>query len=141
MSEPRKLDEMSVLDYRSLEEVPLSTDNDEENAQDALHTIAPSGESLESNAFYEQGNKFGGQTERGTIDSEVDDLDGDPIPREGFQEILESDLEDGLPGDDIHSPEMSDMNLPGEIDIESLDESSLDETDLPADARLDPLED
>lgn len=41
----------------------------------------------------------------------------------------------------LASPELSDLNVPGEIDIEELDEHALDDTDLPADARLDPLED
>ena len=41
----------------------------------------------------------------------------------------------------LTSPEMTDNNVPGEIDIEELDEHALDNTDLPDDARLDPLED
>jgi hypothetical protein len=137
MSEPRKLDQVSQGDFRDLEEAPLDNTGDE---ADTLHQIAPSGESLESNTFYEQGNKFGGQTQRGTLDT-LEDVTTDEAsePRAGFEEILETDL--SAEENDIHSPENSDMNLPGELDIEDLDEDALDNTDLPEDARLDPLED
>ena len=138
MAENKKLEQISTDDFRDLEAAPL--DNPEHSETDSLHQIAPSGESLESNTFYEQGNKFGGQTQRGSLDTLEDELSDDAAaPRRGYQEILETDME--AESDDIHSPEHSDMNLPGEIDIEDLDEHALDNTDLPADARLDPLED
>ena len=55
-------------------------------------------------------------------------------------EIPMSDLPDAPREEFIHSPELSDSNVPGEIDIEDLDEDSVTES-LPPDARLDPLED
>ena len=54
-------------------------------------------------------------------------------------EIPISDIE--TEPEDLATPEMGDHNVPGEVDIEELDEHALDDTDLPADARLDPLED
>lgn len=63
-----------------------------------------------------------------------------------FEDVVAHDLEIPITDMDtepeqLTSPEMSDLNVPGEIDIEELDEHALDDTDLPADARLDPLED
>lgn len=56
------------------------------------------------------------------------------------REIPMSDLPDAPREDFIHSPELSDLNVPGEIDIEDLDEDSVTES-LPPDARLNPIED
>lgn len=89
------------------------------------------------------------------LDDEIEDEDGDDLDlmldeddlnatdsdfsaAGGIREIPMSDLNLGSGG--LASPEMSDLNVPGEIDIEELDEHALDLTDLPADARLDPLE-
>lgn len=56
------------------------------------------------------------------------------------REIPMTDLP-GAPRENfIHSPDTADMNVPGEIDIEDLDEDSVLDA-LPPDARLDPLED
>lgn len=54
------------------------------------------------------------------------------------QEIPITDLPDASREEIIRSPEMSDMNVPGEVDIEVLDEDAVRE-ELPPDARLDPL--
>lgn len=67
-------------------------------------------------------------------DGEFNEENGNP---QGI-EIPMSDIE--LEPDVLSAPEMSDLNVPGEIDIEELDEHALDNTDLPADARLDPIE-
>lgn len=64
----------------------------------------------------------------------------DAIPRPPAEEIPMSDLR-GPGTSRIHSGEMDDLSSPGEVDIEDLDEDALDDTDLPPDARLDPLED
>lgn len=56
------------------------------------------------------------------------------------REIPISDLPDAPREDFIHSPELSDLNTPGEIDIEDLDEEAVSDS-LPPDARLDRLED
>ncbi len=52
-------------------------------------------------------------------------------------EVPMSDLEYQTP--ELHSPVMSDMNAPGEIDMEELNEETVREA-LPPDARLDPIE-
>lgn len=56
------------------------------------------------------------------------------------REIPMSDLEEAPTPDLIHTPEMSDLNTPGDVDIEDLDEDALGDA-LPPEARLDPLED
>jgi hypothetical protein len=72
----------------------------------------------------------------GNVVGEDDNLDEDGNGRE----IPMTDWE-GAPHDDvITSPEMADMNAPGEVDIEALDEDAANDA-LPPDARLDPLED
>jgi hypothetical protein len=74
------------------------------------------------------------------LEEDLNAADGefDDVPPNGIVEIPMSDI--GGPAGDLAAPEMSDLNVPGEIDIEELDEHALDNTDLPADARLDPLE-
>ena len=75
------------------------------------------------------------------IDEDLNATDGDfrdENSEVGIREIPMSDLETE-PGR-LSSPEMADLSSPGEVDIEELDEHALDLTDLPADARLDPLE-
>ena len=69
----------------------------------------------------------------GEISDDEDDTDN-------RREIPMSDLPDAPRENYIHSPELADMNVPGEIDIEDLDEDAVMEA-LPPDARLDPLED
>lgn len=56
------------------------------------------------------------------------------------REIPMTDLPGAPREDAIHAPEMSDLNVPGEIDIEDIDEEAIEDA-LPPDARLDPLED
>ncbi|MDQ3814954.1 MAG: hypothetical protein M3347_13500 [Armatimonadota bacterium] len=73
-----------------------------------------------------------------------DDLNGhdrdfnDNAPPSEIQEIPIADL--APIRDELESPELADLNVPGEIDIEELDDDALDNTDLPPDARLDPIE-
>lgn len=73
-------------------------------------------------------------------DLEDENLDGD-LPSNP-REITMTDLNDGLDLEDesVRTPEMSDFNVPGEVDIEELNDDALDDTDLPLDARLDPIE-
>lgn len=68
---------------------------------------------------------------------EVGEDDADEYSR---REIPLTDLPDAPREDFIHSSELSDMNTPGEVDIEDLDEDAVTDA-LPPDARLDPLED
>lgn len=69
------------------------------------------------------------------------DLDSDLDEADAPREITMTDLEAQMPGSSfITSAELSDLNTPGDVDIEDLDYDDLDDTDLPPDARLDPLE-
>jgi hypothetical protein len=66
--------------------------------------------------------------------------DFDPeAPDRPVEEIPLSDLQDDPSEGLLHSPDMSDMNVPGAIDIEDLSDDALDDI-LPPDARLDRLE-
>ena len=68
---------------------------------------------------------------------EVESDDADEYSR---REIPMTDLPNASRENYIHSSDLSDSNVPGEIDIEDLDEDAISEA-LPPDARLDPLED
>lgn len=69
------------------------------------------------------------------------DLNASDVDFELAGEIHEIPMSDAFGFDcGLSSPELGDSNLPGAIDIEELDEHALDFTSLPADARLDPLE-
>ncbi|HEX8550667.1 MAG TPA: hypothetical protein VF681_03840 [Abditibacteriaceae bacterium] len=140
----RSIENMSAQDFRHLQEAPLSSDG-ESNGNDYPHL--PTGQAIEANTLAEQSNTAGGQIQGGAdlgIGDEGNAAFNDEISGEGFQEVLESDMDesftDGGPSDGIHSPEMSDMNNPGEIDIDGLDEDAVMDL-LPPDARLDPIED
>jgi hypothetical protein len=54
------------------------------------------------------------------------------------REINMTDLFNESDQEGLHSPVMSDLSAPGEVDIEELDEDAL--ADTPRDALLDPLE-
>jgi hypothetical protein len=144
MQEHRHLDDISTEDFRNLEEAPLVTTHNTPAPDEA--PLTPAGEAVSYQTTEDQINKFGGQLQEGVSGASPStdmwnetSADEDLAPGE-WMEILESDL-DEMPGDNaIHSPEMADMNVPGEIDIEDLGEDDLDGTNLPADARLDPLE-
>jgi len=134
----RSLEKMSEREFRALQEAPLAMNNAKNDGMRSL-PLEPGGESLEPNTLGNLTNSAGGQTS----ETSPDDLSDEDIPENGFVEILESDMDedftDGGRSAAIHSSEMSDMNSPGEIDIEDLDEQALDEV-LPVDARLDPIQ-
>ena len=144
MEEHKHLDDISTEDFRNLQEAPLATTENTPAPDDA--PLAPTGESVDYQVTQDQNNKFGGQVQEGVWGASPSTdtwsetaADEDVAPGE-WMEILESDLDD-MPGNtSIHSPELADMNVPGEIDIEDLGEDDLDGTDLPEDARLDRLE-
>ncbi|HEX9998809.1 MAG TPA: hypothetical protein VGB45_16865 [Abditibacterium sp.] len=72
-----------------------------------------------------------------------DDLENDFDADDSIEESREITMTDLLADEDgagLHSPEMSDLVAPGEIDIEELDEDALSRTNIPRDALLDPLE-
>jgi hypothetical protein len=144
MEEHRHLDDISTEEFRNLQEAPLTATDNTPPPDDA--PIVPTGESIDYQATADQNNKFGGQVQEGILgaspstDIWSETAADEDVPPGEWVEILESDLDD-MPGDNaIHSPEMADMNVPGEIDIEDLGEDDLDGTDLPEDARLDRLE-
>jgi len=97
---------------------------------------------------------FGDDALQQSIDDEIARADmDDPTPAEmgllteddmstlGLDIVLGGDLlEDEDRVHSIHSPILDAPDTPGEVDIEDLDESDLDGTPLPADARLDPIE-
>ena len=134
----RSLENMSERDFRALQEAPLASSN-APNDGERSSPLEPTGTALAANTLGELTNSYGGQTSNALSD----DLSDEDIPHGGFVEILESDMDedftDGGRRDSIHSPELSDMNNPGEIDIEDLDEQALEDV-LPVDARLDPIE-
>jgi hypothetical protein len=66
----------------------------------------------------------------------------DDMSTPGLDIVLQGDLlEDEDRVHSIHSPILDAPDTPGEVDFEALDERDLDGTPLPADARLDPIED
>ncbi len=72
----------------------------------------------------------------GDFDSDIDsdfNLGGDA------QEITMTDALSGGDRPELHASEYSDLNTPGEVDLEELDDFTVEEA-LPPDARLDPLE-
>ena len=71
--------------------------------------------------------------------SEVEATPDADLSTPAYDVILASDLDDDG-AHRIHSPELSAPDTPGEVDIEDLDESALDGTPIPPDARLDPIE-
>ncbi|HVF10475.1 MAG TPA: hypothetical protein VNA16_06720 [Abditibacteriaceae bacterium] len=100
-------------------------------------TDSPSSESdagLDDPVIEDQGPINTGQSVRGAFDIDAE------LPARPIEEIPMSDLDDGMEDDFLMSPELADMNVPGEVDIEELDDDALDNTDLPEDARLDRLE-
>ncbi len=74
------------------------------------------------------------------LEADIDDDGEFDAEGDDSEEIPFSDMHGAGPSR-IHSGELDDMSSPGELDIEDLDEDALDDTNLPADARLDPLED
>ena len=72
-------------------------------------------------------------------DTRPEETDTEDVSEYTRREIPMTDL--SAPRDDagVHSPELADLNTPGEIDIEDLDEDAVSDA-LPPDARLDPLE-
>ena len=71
------------------------------------------------------------------LDEDLDSFETREIPMSNLD--IES-LDDPVTRDTIRSPELDAPDTPGQIDIEALGDHDLDDTDLPADARLDPIE-
>lgn len=86
------------------------------------------------------------ETDAGLDDANLEQTGAQPVTQanvieipEEIQEISMTDLADATTGS-LEAGELSDLNAPGEVDIEDLDESALSDTDIPPDALLDPLE-
>jgi class 3 adenylate cyclase len=79
-----------------------------------------------------------GLDDRAWFEEDTDD-DSDIVDFATPREIPMTDLESRSPAGTITSAELSDLNSPGDVDIEELDEDDLEDA-LPPDARLDPLE-
>ena len=98
-------------------------------------------ETAENGALSNYSDSPTSAADAGLIDESGDfdrTLDSDFDLGEGPREIPMTDaFSDEKP--ELHMPELSDMDAPGEIDIEELDEDAVRAL-LPEDARLDPLE-
>jgi hypothetical protein len=110
--------------------LPLDTD-------DLAGESLPEGQALEASEYTDETNTYGGptrlgQNDRTSLNQAVEDSE--------FVEIPVGGIESWTNNSGVRSPELYDQNVPGEIDIEALDENALSDTDIPRDALLDPLE-
>ena len=104
---------------------------------DQMETLQPGTRSITDSASSEAD---AGLIDPTRNDAEVDEevaLYNEMDEETPAMEVPMSDLD--TPEPQLHSPVMSSMNAPGEIDMEELDEETVREA-LPPDARLDKLE-
>lgn len=114
---------------------------DKNTSPDRLETMQPAGQALPTDSP-------SAAVDAGLDDATQEELGAEPVAQANVmelpadeREIPMTDLADALPATELQSPELSDLNAPGEVDIEDLDEDALSDTDIPRDALLDPLED
>ena len=128
MEDQDRFTEMSTEEFRGLQEAPLVSDEDDA-ADDDLRSALDADvddEILESD-----------------LDEELPEQEdiSTGLSRPGFEVVLQSDMDgDEEETNSIHTSDMVAPDAPGQVDIEDLPDDALDDTDLPADARLDPLE-
>lgn len=135
---------MAEEEFRALQEAPLAKNDD-----DAPQTDSDVSETLQNTLY----NDIDIEVALADLNNPTENIetlgftpeDENDVPRGGFREILESDLDEeltdgGRSRDHIHAPDMIASDTPGQIDIEDLDENALEGTGIPADALLDPLE-
>lgn len=143
-----KLDDISTTEFRDLEEAPLgapAASNAEDDDDAGLMPTAVDAADVDVDS--DLARVLGDDTDADVSGADMDDetiLDegerpSDAMSTPAFDVVLESDLNE--PDTHIHSPDLDAPNVPGEIDIEDLDESDLEGAGLPPDALLDPLED
>lgn len=99
-------------------------------------------ESTENSAFGRVADSPSSAADAGLTDTTGDfdsDIDSDFNDADSALEVNMTDALSAGDRPELHSPVQSDMNAPGELDIEELDDFTV-ETALPPDARLDPLE-
>jgi hypothetical protein len=108
-------------------------DESSEDTSEATFT----GPAILSGEYTTDTNTYGGPTRGGALDrASLQDTNDES----GEMEIPAGNFENWTDESGVSTPEMDDQNVPGEIDIENLDEDALSETDIPKDALLDPLE-
>jgi len=120
----------------------LRPENTHPGDQDAILRDADVLESTENSAFGRMSDSPSSSADAGLmdVDHEFDsDIDSDFNIGGDAREINMTDALSGGDRPELHSPVMSAMNAPGDIDIEELDDFTV-ESALPPDARLDPLE-
>lgn len=118
----------------------LRPENTHPNDQDAVLRDSDFLETATSSGFEVPADSPSSRADAGLIDPDDDAAFGESEDGLEPMEIPMTDTlnESDMPG--LHSPVMSDLDTPGRIDIEEMDESALADTDIPRDALLDPLE-
>jgi hypothetical protein len=139
MDESKRFDQMSNEEFRSLQEAPITAENDDD--RDA----ADPSDDIDTDLATTVDTEIDDEIIESDLDQpllEDDDADLSPeMSRPGFDVVLAGDMfEDDQEINSVQSPNMFAPDVPGGVDIEALPEDALDDTDLPADARLDPLE-
>lgn len=140
MDESNRFDEMSTEEFRGLQEAPLTAEND-----DTAGGGDPS-DNIDAELATAVDSDIDDEILEADLDQPLlDDVDAErseAMSRPGFDVVLQGDMFEGEDREinSIHAPDMFAPDTPGAIDIEDLPDDALDDTDLPADARLDPLE-
>jgi len=120
----------------------LRPENTHPNDQDDLMRDADILETTENAGFGRMSDSPSSSADAGLmdVDHEFDsDLDSDFNIGGEAREITMTDALSEGDRPELHSPEMSSMSAPGDVDMEELDDFTIEEA-LPPDARLDPLE-
>ena len=120
----------------------LRPENTHPNDQDANLRDADILESTEASGFDRMSDSPSSSADAGLldVDHEFDsDLDADFNAGGDAREITMTDALSEGDRPELHSPEHYDLNAPGQVDMEELDDFTIEEA-LPPDARLDPLE-
>lgn len=148
-----KLDDISTGDFRDLEATPLGATSPDATTAGATQDDDDAGngpnaiDAADIDVDTDLARVLGDDVDADVSDADMDDetiLDDEDranaaMSTPAYDVVLESDLDES--DTHIHSPDMDAPNVPGEIDIEDLDESDLEGAGLPPDALLDPLED
>ncbi len=143
-----KLENISTTDFRDLEESPLGATapraiEDDDDAGASPNAVDAADPDIDADLARVMGDDVDAEISDADMDDETiadeDNRANSAMSTPAFDVILESDLDE--PDTHIHAPDLDAPNVPGEIDIEDLDESDLEGAGLPPDALLDPLED
>ncbi len=99
-------------------------------------------ETADNSPFGQLADSASSEEDAGLLQAERDfdsDIDSDFDEADAPREITMTDALSQGDRPELHPSEYSDLNTPGEIDLEELDDFTVEEA-LPPDARLDPLE-